>query len=736
MFRSLRAQVLAGQLLLTAMLTLALGLGALQLAAGMLERKEWEKVRLLSQSLARETRQNLIHAEDRLERLVTGEELERFIATNNFHLLQALFDNYRDSFSFLAYVSPGGVREYAASGPGYTDRSANLADDALVADALDAPNRIVSALRPPQGKDGPMLVMALARRSAFGVNLGAVSAALPVSHLARSVTALRLESGYAALADAGGNLLTRLAPDGTPAAVGPDSPLAMALAEGRDAVLRGTFDGEDSLIGLSSLGRHGLAILVVLPCGPAIEAQMRGPRQLVFVVAGLLAVVAGVVALRWSTSVTGPVVRLAEAARAVAKGDLGARAPESGPQELRALAKAFNTMTADLSHSRRHGEQARENLERIIATMNDVLVVVDGRGRVSLLNRAGQTLLGYLPGELEGRPVAAILPPDDPLAAFLESDAIGKLLAGGGMAGLEKTLCGKTGQETPVLISLALLDNPDPDRRGVVCLAMDITERKRAEAITRARRAAEAASRAKTEFLAVLSHEMRTPLNIVLGILEHALESPLPDHLRQALELALRSGRSLCDSIAAMLEYAGLEAGRVLPRHQVFEPVRLAEDVVGRHQATAAAKGLTLTWSVDADVPDRLLGDPERLSQALCNLLSNAVRFTEQGEVRLTVMVSVRSDTGPGLRLLAVVSDTGPGLPDARLADLFEPFTQEDASSSRRFGGLGLGLAITRRLVGLLGGSLCLDSRIGRGTDAYLVVAVETAPRERNNKAG
>lgn len=734
MFRSLRAQILTGQLLLAAMLTLALGLGALELTTGILERKEWEKVQLLSQSLARETRMALVHVEDRLDRLVAGEELERFAETNNFHLLQALFDNYRDSFSSLAYVNPRGVREYAASGPGYTDRDVTLTDDAIVADALDAPNRIVSGLRPPRNEDGPLLVMARARRSAFGVNLGAVVAAVPVSRLAQSVTTLRLDSGYAALADAKGHLLTRLGPDGTPAILAPTTPLAKALAEGRDSVLRADFDGRDSLIGLAGLGRHGLAVLVVQPRAPAIAAQMQGPRRLVLVVAGLLTVAATLLALRLSGGVSDPVVRLAEAARAVPKGDFETRAPETGPVELRTLARAFNTMSADLADSKRKREQDRENLERIFATMNDTLVVVDGRGRVRLLNRAGRTLLGYLPGELEGQSASAILPPDDPLAAFLESDAIGKLLVGGGMAGLEKTLRGKTGREIPVLVSLALLDDPDRDKRGVVCLAMDITERKRAEAITRARLAAEAASRAKTEFLAVLSHEMRTPLNIVLGILEHALESSLSGHLRQALELALRSGRSLGDTIAAMLDYAGLEAGRALPRRQVFKPVQLAESVVERHLATAQAKGLTLTWDVDQAVPARLLGDPDRLGQALCNLLSNAVRFTEQGVVQLRLMTIGTATDGPGPRLLAVVSDTGPGLPDARLEELFEPFTQADTSPSRRFGGLGLGLAITRRLVILLEGSLCLDSRPGRGTDAYLAVAVTPMDGQEKNE--
>lgn len=728
MFRSLRTQLLAGQLVLAVLLTFTLGFGFYQVATKILERKEWEQVHLLSQGLARETHQAILHSEAQLERMASGQELEQFSTSHNFHILQAFFDNHKDFFTFLAYINPRGVQEYAASGPGYTDRDTNLGADQLVADCLNAPDRIVSALRISGKGDGPRLVLALAKRSPFGPNMGALLAAIPLTKLAQNALALHLEhGGYAALADATGRLLSMTGPDGQPPRLNGTTALAVALAEGRDGVVRESFFGQDSLIGLSGIGHLGLSILVVQPRQATINSELAGLRSLTVGIALLAAATAGLAALWWSGGVSRPIRQLATAAQAVSTGDMTVRAPETGPRETRELARSFNVMTGSLAQSREQMERDHDNLENILAAMNEALVVVNRHGQVVMLNRAGQNLLGYTQEEIAGRPVDGLLVPNDPLAEFMISEDTWRLLDHGGLTGLEKTLVGKSGRETPMLVSLALLRGRDQALEGVVCLAMDITERKRTEALTRARRAAEAASRAKTEFLAVLSHEMRTPLNIVLGVLEHLLESSISSQARQPLELALRSGRSLLDVIAAMLDYAGLEAGRVMLRRQVFDPRQLVASVAERHLATAKDKGLSLTLAVAPEVPHRLIGDPERLGQALSNLLSNAVRFTALGETRLALQ-----DISPGnntrrRQLLAVVSDTGMGVTDTKLEYVFEPFTQEDATSTRRFGGLGLGLAITRRLVLLMGGTLCLDSLPGVGTDAYVSLPLEEA---------
>jgi len=728
MFRSIKTQVYAGQLVLVVLLTLVLGGGMFQLAAGILERKEREIIRLLAGSLARETAMAVGQSESRLRQMAASQNLDRFVRTNDYHLLQALFDRYTDSFSFLAYINPKGVQEYAGAGAGYTDQPLDATAEPLVAAALAQPETIFSGLRQPPGAKGSQLVLALARQSPFGQALGVFLAAVTVAEIAKPITSLSLEQGgFAVLADANGQLLSLASPTGSPLRLNPDAtPLGVALTTGSEQLLETPFGGVPSLVAAVPVGLYGLSVLVVLPRHLAIDDEMAQLRRWAIAVAAGAAFVAFLGAICWTRGVARPLTQLADAARAVTGGDLTGRAPVAGPSETRQLAIAFNAMTDGLAVSRQSLTRAKESLERILANVNEALWVVDSHGRVTLCNRAGRLMLGYDEAAILGQPAARFFAPADPLGELLSSAPIKQLLADGGMTGLEKTLYGKDGRRTPVLLSLALLRGTGEDDAGVVCLAMDISERQRAEALTQARKAAEAVSRAKTEFLAVLSHELRTPLNIMLGMLEHIHGLPLSEQTLAGVGQALKSGQSMLDVIAAMLDYASLEADRVYLRRQPFHPGLLARDVADRFAETARSKGVALDVDLSPRLPASLLGDPERLAQALANLLGNAVRFTMGGEARLYLggrMVQTRGVTT--WRLLAIISDTGIGVSDAKLEYIFEPFTQEDGSSSRRFGGLGLGLAIAHRLIGLMNGSVCMESQPGQGTAVYVSLPLE-----------
>uniref|UniRef100_I2Q4J3 histidine kinase n=1 Tax=Desulfovibrio sp. U5L TaxID=596152 RepID=I2Q4J3_9BACT len=726
MYRSIKTQMFMGQLALVVLLTVALGGGVFHVAAHILETKAREKIRLLAAGLAREAALVAGHGEATLTLLTSSPQFDQFCQSHNPHLLQALFDRYRGAFTSLAYVNPKGVREYAASGPGYTDRGLDLSRDRIVAEALAAPGRTVWGLRDSPRDGTPLLAMAQARRTPFGEDMGLLLAALPLRAIAPGLLSLRLEEGgIAVLADVTGTLLFAESLRGLPDRAGQGTSLARALADQKETVLLEPFAGEASLIAVAPVGQYGLSTLVALPRRLAVDAEIGRLRRLVAAIAAAAAFLSTLAALWWTGGIARPLARLADAARAVSGGDLGVRARADGPAEARDLAQAFNAMTEGLAASRDELTQAKHSLENILANMNEAILAVDRQGRVTMLNRAGCAMLGYAPGEAAGRPAASFFPPGDPLCAFLDSAPVQDLLASGGMTGLEKTLLGKEGRTVPVLVSVALLRGPGARVEGVVCLAMDITEHKRADDLARARKAAEAASRAKTEFLAVLSHEMRTPLNIILGILDHMEGMPLPPDTRAGLVQALAAGTALHEVIVAMLDYASLEAGRVILRRESFSPRQLAMDLAGRFAAQAKAKGVGLAAHVAPDMPTRLAGDPARLAQALGNLLANAVRFTERGEAALFLSL-VPAARGPGgpRRLLAVVTDTGLGVTDAKLEYVFEPFTQEDARSTRRFGGLGLGLAIARRLAGLMGGTICMDSRPGKGTDVYVSLPV------------
>ncbi|EKO39890.1 MAG: PAS domain S-box [Solidesulfovibrio magneticus str. Maddingley MBC34] len=727
MIRSIKTQALMGQLALVVLLTVLLGGGMFHLAAAVLEREEQEKMRLLAAGLARETAMAVAQGENRLRLLASARDLDRFAATHDYHVLQALFGQYRFAFSAIAFVNPQGQREYAVTRSGYTDAPAPAADAALIDEALANPGVVASVLHLEHAGQSASLAMALARQDAFHEPLGVFFVTVPLSEIIAPIMALRLEHGGVAGLVGGNRLLLPAEADGgglTRAAL--PTAVAQLLALGGELAATDEFAGQPSIIGAAPVGRHDLSVVVAAPLHQTIASEMSQLRQWAMAVAAVAAFLAFMASFWWTRGLTRPLARLGQAVGAIADGDLSVRAPVVGPTETRKLAAAFNAMADGLVASREGLARAKESLERILSNVNEALWVIDREGHVRLCNRAGSDMLGYAPEELVGLPATSLFPPGDPLGVFLTSAPVTELLASGGMTGLEKTLCGKDGRTLSVLVSLALLRGQDAGEEGVVCLAMDVTERKRADDLARARKAAEAVSRAKTEFLAVLSHELRTPLNIMLGMLEHVQDCDLPAPTQAGLAQAVKSGQAMLDVIAAMLDYASLEANRVVLRRQPFSPGLIALEVAGRVADMAKAKGVALAVDISPELPTTLVGDAARLTQALANLMSNAVRFTMGGEARLFVGGRLTSGSnGERWRLLAMISDTGMGVTDAKLEYIFEPFTQEDASASRRFGGLGLGLAITRRLVGLMGGGICMDSQPGQGTDVYLTVPLE-----------
>lgn len=250
----------------------------------------------------------------------------------------------------------------------------------------------------------------------------------------------------------------------------------------------------------------------------------------------------------------------------------------------------------------------------------------------------------------------------------------------------------------------------------------DITPRKEAEAaLLRAKEAAESADRAKSEFLAMVSHEIRTPINGVIGFAQILADTPLSPEQREHVAIIRSSGESLEKLIGDILDLSRIEANKIEIESAPFGLHKCVEDVIAFFQPRARTSGLTVSASIDPDVPVIVNSDESRLRQILTNLVGNALKFTEHG--RINVHVSCLrgdpvglSDTRQTLRLFFAVSDTGVGIPPEKLARLFKPFSQVDASAERRRRGTGLGLLISKRLCELMGGTISVDSKPGEGT--------------------
>ena len=268
------------------------------------------------------------------------------------------------------------------------------------------------------------------------------------------------------------------------------------------------------------------------------------------------------------------------------------------------------------------------------------------------------------------------------------------------------------GAEQGQLLMLSMVEDLDRSRANQEKAHAELRQ-----AIERANRlavAADAANKAKSDFLANMSHEIRTPMNAVIGLTELLLQSSLPEEPRDYVRTIHACGDSLLTLINDILDFSKIEAGKLRMVSEVFDLHEVIEGALHVLAGKAASKGLELVADVDPDVPAGLKGDPDRLRQVLLNLLANAVKFSEYGEVVLCVRME-RWD-GTNGRLCVEVRDSGIGLAEDVQKRLFEPFSQGDASAARKYGGTGLGLAISRRLVELMGGRMDVRSEIGKGS--------------------
>jgi PAS domain S-box-containing protein len=356
--------------------------------------------------------------------------------------------------------------------------------------------------------------------------------------------------------------------------------------------------------------------------------------------------------------------------------------------------------------------QAREFSEKIMDCSRNAIFVLGLDGRFERGNVASEDLSGYRFSELVGQPYSKVLPPEAiPAADTLFRQVV---LLGEGFSDQEMPLLCKDGSIKTVLLSNAPLWE-NGKLTSIVGTAIDITGRKLLESsLAQAKVTAEIANRAKSEFLANMSHEIRTPMNAILGLTYLTLKTPLEDQQKKYLKQIDASGKMLLAIIDDILDLSKLQADKLALELIPFGLDEVFDGLQSMIAPRASEKGLAFTLASSPDLPPIIVGDPTRLSQILINLASNAVKFTEHGEVSIFTDVEYLSERS--IRLRFSVQDTGIGMSKEELQGLFQPFSQADTSTARRYGGTGLGLTISRNLARLMKGSVEVESEPGQGS--------------------
>jgi PAS domain S-box-containing protein len=366
-------------------------------------------------------------------------------------------------------------------------------------------------------------------------------------------------------------------------------------------------------------------------------------------------------------------------------------------------------------------EITSRRLAAIVASTDDAIVGEDLNGFITDWNFGAERIFGYSAAEMIGASIMRLIPPERQKE---ELEILSRIRRGERVDHFEPIRLTKDGRQLNCAITVSPIKDSAVHVVGVSKVIRDMTERKRAEQeLQNAKKAAEAANQAKSQFLANMSHEIRTPMNGVIGMTGLLLEGDLNPQQRDFAETALASADALLKIINEILDFSKIEAGKLTFELLDFDLVDTVESTLDLLAELAQVKGIELVSEMTPDLPTQLRGDPGRLRQILTNLIGNAIKFTEGGEV--VVSISLKSETATHARLHFRVKDSGIGISSEGQRNLFEAFSQADGSTTRKYGGTGLGLAIAKQLAGLMDGEIGVQSKPGQGSTFWFTVELE-----------
>jgi len=402
---------------------------------------------------------------------------------------------------------------------------------------------------------------------------------------------------------------------------------------------------------------------------------------------------------------------------------------------------AVLTILIDITERKQFEKMLQERelkLNTITNSANDAIIMIDNDGLLSFWNNAAFKVFGYTEQEVLGKHMHELLAPEKYQNAHNSAFPKFKTTGLGDYVGKTFEFPGlrKDGTEIDIEISLSAIKSND--LWGAVGIVRDITERKKdTELLRQAKDEAERANKAKSEFLALMSHEIRTPINGVIGMTELTLTTQLSKTQREYLEAAQTSAYSLLDTINDILDFSKIEAGKLEIENTEFNLREMVERSIEILNVKAFVKEIELLFEIDPSFPHLFMGDSVRIRQILTNFISNAIKFTEQGEICISVkMDNIALDGNGKTNVTFSVRDTGIGIPNDKLSKIFSSFEQADRSTTRKYGGTGLGLSISKSLADLMEGKIWVESRENVGSTFYFEIPLAISPNQVTRQTG
>ncbi|ASP37845.1 hypothetical protein CHH28_03770 [Bacterioplanes sanyensis] len=441
-----------------------------------------------------------------------------------------------------------------------------------------------------------------------------------------------------------------------------------------------------------------------------------------------------------------PLRRLSDAALEISRGNYNASVPVSSDEEIHNVSHSLTLLQQRVKERELQLKSSEAYANKVIDSIPDGLITTDEEGNITRVNDAITLMFGYARNELVGAPVDILLPEDRRGShekfrkEYVEKPFLRSMKDLDGIFGKRKD-----GSTFPVEVGLAILEGHC--ERSVLATVSDISARKRLEEELRcqsqlleetvkkrtqelieAKNSAEAATNAKSEFLANMSHEIRTPMNVIIGLLYILQQEELPTDTSEQLKKIDSAAKSLLGVINDILDYSKIEAGKLAIERIDFNLEKVLDDIMNFSNSLIKDKDIELVVKLNPAIPTSLKGDPLRLSQILTNLINNSIKFTDSGMISLLIDAQQNEEKSPLIKF--TVRDTGVGMSQSTIDKIFKPFEQADNSTTRRFGGTGLGLTIVKQLTQLMQGTLDIQSALGVGSSISVTLPLEQSDRE------